>query len=50
MISGVLCEGDTCRRQEGINSDTPGLHGRYKIITGGKIIAVAADKTRTHGS
>ena len=49
MVYGVHCEGDTCRWQESINSDTPGLHGQHKIISDYKIIAVA-DKTRTHGS
>jgi hypothetical protein len=30
----------------GISSDAAGLHGQHKIISDGKIIAMAADKTR----
>jgi hypothetical protein len=33
-----------------IDSDTTGVHGQHKIISHGKIIAVAADKTRTRGA
>jgi hypothetical protein len=32
--------------QEGINSGTPGLDARYKIISNGKIIAAAAEEDK----
>ena len=35
-----------CRWQEGIDSDTSDLHGHHKIISYGKIIAVAAGRTK----
>jgi hypothetical protein len=46
-VYGVVCEGILADGEKEL--DTSGLHGQRKIISDGKIIAVAADKTRTHG-
>jgi hypothetical protein len=47
---GVLCEGDAADSKKEFNSDTSGVHGQHKIISDGKIVAMVAGKTRTHGS
>jgi hypothetical protein len=49
-VYGVLCEGDTADGKKELTVTPQAFMGSTRSSAMGKIIAVAADKTRTHGS
>jgi len=43
-VYGVLCEGDATDGKKELTVTPQAFHGQHKIISDGKIIAMAADK------
>jgi hypothetical protein len=49
-VYGVLCEGDTADGEKELTVTPQAFIGSTRSSAMGRIIAVVADKTRTHGS
>jgi hypothetical protein len=49
-VYGVLCEGDAADGKKELTVTPQAFMGSIRSSAMGKIIVVAADKTRTHGS